>query len=70
MELGKLKRTTKEKCPYCNSHLQVRTFFDRSIDEEGNEINKERDVVQCPSCEYEEKPKSFKKGNKKENKWR
>jgi RNase P subunit RPR2 len=71
MELGKLKRTLSEKCPNCNKPLQLRSRFQVSIDEEGQEIQKEELYLSCSNCEYEEQNGLKKRARKnRQNKWR
>ena len=67
--LGKLKQTTKEKCPLCGKNLQIRIFFEKGFDDDGSETSRQKEIMQCSSCEYEEKI-GKKRGNKKETKWR
>lgn len=53
-ELGRLKKTLKEKCPICSKNLQIRArkFI---VVEFGEDIEKEKEYIRCSnlSCDYE-----------------
>lgn len=73
LELGKLKRTLSEKCPFCNKPLQVRARIRKSYNDEGEEIETEKPYIRCSNitCDYEDL--NIKNRNKKEKKkehWR
>ena len=62
-QLGKLKKTLKEKCPFCNKVLQIRVISQKKL-EFGEEIEVEKEVIQCSSCDFEKSPEK-KKGKQK-----
>jgi len=73
LELGKLKRTLSEKCPFCNKPLQVRARMRMSYNDEGEEITSESLYIRCSSvsCEYEDlNAKNHNKKDKKKEYWR
>jgi len=70
VDLGKLKRTTNEKCPVCNKPLQIRAKNRISFGEEGEEISTEIEYIQCSSCDYSENMRKDRKEKKKKENWR
>jgi len=54
MITGKLKRSLKEKCPYCAMILQLRTF-DADALEDGIPITIPTEIICCSNknCDYE-----------------
>jgi hypothetical protein len=52
---GRLKKTLKNRCPYCGAILQIRTITVPGI-EHGMEISHGEDKILCSGndCEYEE----------------
>ena len=72
-ELGKLKRTLSEKCPFCDRPLQVRATIRTYYSDEGEEITSENLYVRCSnlSCDYEDTNiKHRNKKDKKKEHWR
>lgn len=73
MIIGKLKKTTSEKCPECGHPLQIRskTTHSQQIDV-GIVSEKEILYVCCSVCDYSDiYHPGTKKGKKKDkNKWR
>lgn len=60
MNLGRLIRSLNKRCPECDSFLQIRAIK-KTVLLRGEEFNQEEEIIQCPSCEYEEKIKNPKK---------
>lgn len=54
-QIGRLKRTTSDKCPRCNRPLQIRILSRPSISDDGEEIESNFEYIRCSnlSCEYE-----------------
>ena len=52
-QLGKLIRTLPDKCPDCGHKLQLR-HIDEVSTQKGIGIAVNREIKQCPICEYEE----------------
>lgn len=71
MIIGKLKKTTSEKCPKCNRSLQIRAQIQSKQIDIGVVAEKELLFICCPSCDYSEVYNPLKQGKKKnKNKWR
>jgi len=50
--MGKLKRSTKERCPECGGILQIRVRDEPSI-LRGEEVTIPTEYIGCSRCEYE-----------------
>ena len=62
MSIGKLKRTIGEKCPVCNSQLQLRVRDIPAVIS-GLSVSTQEEIIICSnqSCEYERMPKKKKR---------
>lgn len=62
MLIGRLKRTIGEKCPVCNSQLQLRVL-DKPVVISGVSTTTQEEIIICSNeyCEYERKPKKQKR---------
>ena len=52
--IGKLKKSTNQKCPYCGSVLQIRTKSEKAI-QEGFPCLIDKEFLVCSNflCDYE-----------------
>jgi hypothetical protein len=65
--LGKLKKTLKEKCKNCGGILQIRTYQESCI-EDGEDYLKDMDVIECRTCDYTEEVEPKRKRSKGKDK--
>jgi RNase P subunit RPR2 len=49
--LGKLKKTLKEKCKNCGGLLQVRTYQESRV-EDGEDYLQDVDYIECKNCDF------------------
>jgi hypothetical protein len=57
---GRLKRTLKDKCPYCNHPLQLRVKETMAI-AAGTDITVDEEYITCSVCDYESEIREPKK---------